>query len=438
MSGPKKVLIVSYYWPPAGGPGSIRVVKFARYLPRWGWKPVILTVQKGEFPYNDPGLADDLSTDLNIYRVKTLDPFAIYKNFSGKKADEALPVGLLTHQNTNNKEKLAAWIRALFFIPDARVGWVPFAVQKGLKIIHDEKINLVFTSSPPHSLQLIGLILKEKTKLPWIADLRDPWTDIRFYQYIRRPFCTEKIDQFFEKKVLNSADHLITVSPSLASQFREKGRMQEDSKISVLPNGFDEADYVNLSIKKTSKFQIIHAGNLLDHQNPDVLWQSLQRLSQEIPDFKKELKIRFIGRIHKTVAETLQQFGLTDNVEVQPFMPHRLLLQEILNAAVLLVVIPNVENNKGIVTGKLFEYIGSGRPILVIGPPNGDAADIVTRISNSAISDYADIDCCTEIIKTMYNAWSKNIIQKSDLERKLFSRCYLTEKLSKIFNQYVL
>jgi len=401
------MLMICYYWPPAGGPGSLRAVKFARYLPQFGWEPVILTVQKGEFPYNDPSLEKDLSVKTRVYRTKSWEPFFLYKKMTHKKKDDRLPVGLLTLKKHNIREKITAWIRANIFVPDARIGWIPFAVNEGLKIIKKEKIDLVLTSSPPHSLQLIGLILKKISRLPWIADLRDPWTHIRYYQFIKRNVCISKIDQLIEKKVLREADHVTTVSPSLVSAFKSKENMFNNNKISLLPHGYDENDFRQVKRNQPIKFQITHTGNLLEHQNPKILWQSLKQILQQIPDFKDNLLIRFIGRTHPSILESIHYYGLTAFFQSQSFLPHNLIIQEIVDSSLLLVVIPEIEDNKGIITTKLLEYLGSRNPILIIGPQDGDVAKIISNISNSRICEYQNIDRCMEFIQKMYTAWKK-------------------------------
>ncbi len=424
--------MICYYWPPSGGPGSLRALKFARYLPQFGWRPVIMTVQKGEFPYIDSSLAEDLFTKTRIYRTKSWEPFILYKKMTQRKEDDTLPVGILTLEKQNARERIAAWIRANLFVPDGRIGWIPFAVREGLKIIKKEKIDFIFTSSPPHSLQLIGLMLKKMTHLPWIADLRDPWTDIRYYRSIKRNACIDKIDRSLETKVLNEADHVLTVSHSLASDFQNSRMIQNKKKVSIFPNGYDEEEFKKR--KRPAKFQITHTGNLLEHQNPEVLWKSVSRLLQEIPDFKDHLLIRFIGRIHPSILQSALHFGLTSYLESGPFLPHKVIVREMVASSILMVVIPDTENNRGIVTAKLFEYIGSGNPILLIAPPNGDAAKIISEMTNSTVCNYDNTECCTEFIQNMYRAWKKDKLPISkDKKSHHYSRKEITKKLANLF-----
>jgi hypothetical protein len=438
MPDRKKVLIITYYWPPAGGPGSQRMVKFAKYLPGFGWSPTIVTVKKGEFPYLDPELGNDIPKTINVYRSKSFDPFTIYKRMTGHDINEPLPVGVLTYKKKNIQEKLLSWIRANFFIPDARIGWIPFIIFYGFNLIRRRKIDLIFSSSPPHSLHLACLILKKLTNIPWIVDFRDPWMKIRYYKSIQRSYFSRIIDCFMEKLVVKYADHITTVSPSLALDFNYIGNIKKERRSSVLPNGYDEADFQNRKSKKISKFLIIHTGNLLENQNPKVLWQSLDNLKKKLPGFKTDLVVRFIGKTHYLIQDSIEKYGLTDCFENRRFIPHHLILEEMINASILLAVIPDIEGNSGIVTGKLFEYIGSGKPICVIGPPDSDAAKIISKISNAEICNYQDITKCKNIIKTWYNDWKMNNLScSSKRERDSYSRYQLTAKLSEIFYENI-
>lgn len=426
--------MICYYWPPSGGPGSLRAVKFARYLPQFGWNPVVLTVQNGEFPYIDSSLEEDILTKTRICRTKNWEPFFLYKKISRMKKNDALPVGILTLEKQTARERISAWIRANLFVPDGRIGWTPFAVREGLKIIKKEKIDLIFTSSPPHSLQLVGLMLKKMTRLPWVADLRDPWTDIRYYQLIKRNACIRRIDRYIEKKVLNQADHISTVSHSLASDFQNNNKTINRTKLSVFPNGYDEREFKKQEIKRPFKFQITHTGNLLAHQNPQVLWKGLSHLLREISDFKNDLLLRFIGRTHPSIFQSASHFGLSPYLESNPFFPHKRIIREMAASSILLVVIPDTENNRGIVTAKLFEYMGSGNPMLLIGPPYGDAAKIISERPNSTVCDYQNRDCCIEFIQNMYTAWKKNKLPvlKNQKDRN-YSRREITKELATLF-----
>lgn len=431
------MLCISYYWPPAGGPGAQRIVKFAKYLPDFGWQPIVLTVKNGEFPYIDESLANDTET-AKVIRTYSIEPFQFYKKMTGRKSSETLPVGLLTVKSQKPTERIAGWMRSNLFVPDARVGWIPFAVRKGLSIIRRENIDAIFTSSPPHSLQLAGLWLKKLTGLPWIVDFRDPWTDIRYYQFSNRLRFAKKLDAYYERQVLQSADHILTVSADLVHKFQQKVRHVSSDRIHVMPNGFDVSDFQHTVSVGSEKFTILHSGNILAHQNPTVLWKALQHYIAEQPTFADQLEIRFIGRVHPAIVQSIHEYGLTNYTNVHGFIPHSEIIREMMAATILLMVVPQTKSNLGIVTGKLFEYIGSGRPILAIGPTNGDAAIILKPFPNSMVCDYYDTESCVSFIKQIYGDFQRGEVLESPTElRAPYSRVELTWKLATILDNAI-
>ncbi len=432
----KKVLIISYYWPPAGGPGSQRMVKFVKYLPQFGWQPVVLTVKKGEYAYLDPSLKSDVPKSIRVYRTPQIDPFRFYKLFTGKKSGSTIPTAILTQKKTKPAEKLASFIRANFFIPDARIGWVPFAFYFSHKLIVNENIDTVFISSPPHSSQLTGLLLKKVKPIKWVADLRDPWTDIRYYEFVHRNKMVNSIDRFMERKILNSANVITTVSQDLVRMFSSKLKTNNLSKFQVIPNGYDDEDFKNLLYKPDSTFKIVHTGNMQEHQNPLVLWKSLKKIVSEKPEFMNFIRVKLIGYVHPQILDNIREYGLENLVEIQSFRPHREILPLIKSAELLLLVVPQVKNNKGIVTGKLFEYLGANRPVLLIGPKNCDAAEIVKPLEGCGIFDYEEELQLRSFLLKMIKRWEKRKIYYDNYGKsKKFSRAELTKNLADIFKR---
>ncbi len=391
----------------------------------------MVTVQKGEYPYLDPGLESDIPAKRLVYRAKSYEPFRYYKKFTNKKSDELLPTGLLTLKRHNYQEKIASWLRANIFIPDARIGWIPRAISLSLRIVREHGVDLVFTSSPPHSTQLIGLFLKHRFHLPWVADLRDPWTGIRYYEFIKRNFYASRFDFFIEKSILRNADEIVTVSQSLLEEFQVKSEDTRREKFHVIPNGYDESDFKDNSYHKSSSFNIVYAGNLLDHQNPLVLWKCLA----DSAALRKNVKIYLIGRVHPVVLDSIDHHGLSGFTEIHGFIPHGEVVKYLSAADLLLMVIPKIHNNRGIVTGKLFEYIGSGRPILAFGPLQSDAGQILAQFSNSLMCDYDDIWNCRSFIEKTYESWLNGRLSVSSPElRRQFSRRSQAQKFVEIFD----
>ena len=221
----KKILVITYYWPPAGGPGVQRILKFAKYLPEFGYKPIILTVKNGDYPANDYSLMKEIPDKIKVVKTKVLEPYNLYRKILGKKPETKIPVAILAQKkNLSKKEILMHWIRKNIFIPDARIAWNYHGFLKAQEIIRKDKIEMVLISSPPHSIQLIGYRLKKKFDLPLICDFRDPWTDIHYYENLNRLSLSKKIDQMFEKKVIDCCDRLITVSPALKRYFLKKNK----------------------------------------------------------------------------------------------------------------------------------------------------------------------------------------------------------------------
>lgn len=431
----RKVLIITYYWPPAGGPGSQRMVKLAKYLPKFGWQPVILTVRNGEFPYVDQSLERDIPPDVKIYRTASWEPFLFYKKLTRRQGDEELPVGLLTDRKRSIVETIASWVRVNLFVPDARVGWIAFAIRKGLQIIVEENIDIIFSSSPPHSLQIIAKKLNRKTGLPWVADFRDRWTDIRYYQVLERSSITEKIDSVLERKVLTSANCVTATSEGFLRNFNK--RIEPNTQtFQFIPNGYDEEDFDDVPDKEIDEFGILHTGSLIGQQNPRVLWNSLSKLFENDPRMKKSLRVHLIGKSHDSIVKAVHEKGLSDAVEFKNHLPHKDVLVELGKASILLAVIPDIPDNKSIVLGKIYEYIGTGKPILTVGPPDGDAAEIISSLKNSTVCDYADEVHCAEFVRRIFSEWaeSKRVPLTPVQQRLQYSRYNIAKDLGEIFD----
>jgi len=435
----KKVLIISYYWPPAGGPGAQRNVKFVKYLEQFGWKAYVLTVNDGEFPYIDQSLSSEIPSFVKIYRSKSIEPFKAYKRLTLKDKEESLPTAMLTMANQSLIDRAAFFLRANLFVPDARIGWIPFAIKKARDIVSEEKIDLIYTSSPPHSLQLIGLVLKRLVKLPWVVDLRDPWTKIRYYEFVNRLKVIRAFDRFFERRVLVNADRIVTVSDSLAAEFRSLSKSSATSKISVLANGYDESDFPSKPIERCNeKFTVVYSGNMLTHQNPEVFWNALNSMIEDRKVPRHTITVELYGKIHEDVQASFHAHGLDDVVRLYDFIPHQEIVEKMKHADLLIMVIPDVSNNMGIVTGKLFEYLGSGKPILIIGPPASDAGKIIREFERCTIVDYDDRIACSRFINTIYDHWKQGrpILSSAKLREK-YSRRTLTHRLTKLFDELI-
>jgi glycosyltransferase involved in cell wall biosynthesis len=431
----KKVLIISYYWPPAGGPGSQRAVKFAKYLPDFGWEPVILTVRKGEYTYLDPSLESDISAKMIVRRTPSIEPFLFYKKIAGLKSGESIPIAQLMQKKTGFKNRIFNWIRANLFVPDARIGWIPFARKTAKQLVRDHQINMIFSTSPPHSSQLIGKYLHRKFKIPWVADFRDPWTDIQYYKIASRNFFARKLDKHYERTVIESANHITAVSRGLIQGFRDKINNNGSGKFTVLPNGYDPTDFQEQPVDQNKIFWILHTGNMNVTQNPAGLWEALSHWLVENPGYRSRVRVKFIGRIHPEIVNIIREYELEDVTEIESYKPHEQIIRDIEQSALLLSVVPDVLDNLGIVLSKNFEYIGSSRPILIFGPPESDIGKIIAKFSNSLICPYQNVEKCKKFIEEVFTDWQSNRLQFLPAEqREIYSRRVIAGKLADIFD----
>ncbi|HCL00470.1 MAG TPA: hypothetical protein DHW42_10260 [Candidatus Marinimicrobia bacterium] len=423
----KKVLIITYYWPPAGGPGVQRVLKFAKYLPEFGWQPIILTVKNGDFPAIDESLISEIPQECKVYKTKSIEPYNLYRKFTGLRSDEKIPTYVLNKkENEGFKDKIAKWVRANLFIPDARIGWLPFLVKEGLKIVEKEKPAVIFSSSPPHSLQIGAYKIARKTGLKWIADFRDPWGDA-FWQkdakLIRSNRAQEK-DNRLERKTLKAADFIISVSDSISELFRFKVNR---NNYFTIPNGFDDTDF-KYHWHKSEKFKITYTGNVGKDQNLDNLFSAISALDEKT---KNILEINFFGNLHQSVLKNIHKYHLVDLIKINSYITHDENIEVITKSDMLMLCIPNVPNNEGIVTGKLFEYLATGNFILGIGPKTGDAAKILKKTNAGVMFDFNEDP--REILLEQIENWENNrrpVVNQEEIQK--YSRKYLTEKLVRI------
>jgi glycosyltransferase involved in cell wall biosynthesis len=419
-----KVLIITYYWPPAGGAGVQRWLKFSKYLPDFGWEPIILTVDPdyAAYPVTDNTLSDDLPITLKVHSTPAIDYFSIYK-----KDKSGIPAAGFANSVDNTLiGKILRFVRGNFFIPDPRKGWNKHAFQKACEIIKSEGIKHVITTSPPHSTQLIGLKIKNRyPEIQWIADLRDPWTDIYYYNLFYPTFISKAIDRNFEKQVLKLSDRIITVGKSLKDNYSAKISGIEN-KIHVVTNGFDEDDFAGLTASTPNIFTISYIGTLPDSYPVNGLLEAFSNLRKNGSEFN----LRFIGTVSPVQKKMLLSKLNAKNLEFIPYVDHASAVRYMLDTTILLLILPDHKSNKSIITGKLFEYIASGKPIICLGPEDGDAAEIIKTAGSGKTFKYTDD-------KGIYNFFKSLIEHKKETKRipaSGFSRRNLTSQIALILN----
>ncbi len=432
----KKVLILTYYWPPGGGAGVQRWLKFVKYLRDFGWEPIVYTAHNGEMPVIDNSLEKDIPKNLTVLKTPIWEPYSIYKTFIGRKKSDKINSSFLSENKKSGlTEKLSVWVRGNFFIPDARKFWIKPSVNFLSNYINENKIDYVISTGPPHSMHLIALGLKQKfPNLKWVADFRDPWTNIDFYEKLMLSKSADNKHHKQEISVLQNADIVLSVGRTMSDEFvdmyKEAGG-KNINKFKVITNGFDAEDVKQGEIKKDSKFSIAHIGTLVKDRNPQVLWKVLNKLVNENSDFEKQLEIKLVGKIDIYVKEQLEVFGLTKYVNKIDYLPHDEVILEQQKSKVLLLLVNNTKNAKGILTGKFFEYMAANSPVLAIGPADGDLAKIMKDTGVGLISDFNDEVNLKQNILNLYNGQSEN---RNQLAIDAYSRKSLTKDLADCLN----
>jgi len=420
-----KLLIVTYYWPPSGGAGVQRVLKFTKYLPDFGIEPFILTVENPTYPIVDESLEEEVPDGLNVFKTRSFEPFSLYARLAGKSTNEIAKPTSEISTNESLLGRAAAWIRANFFIPDARLGWQITACKKAAKLVKRFNIQTVLTTGTPHSVHFTGLYLKKKYPLKWIADLRDPWSQIHYNQHLPRTTLASKIDIHFEQKVLKSADEILVVSPSMA----ELQNNIYNRTYQIIPNGFDPVDFQQETPSNTQndRFTIRYVGSLSETMIPETLIKVLGDLKQS-----HTFRLEFIGNVHPKINQLISTHQLESYVSIDGYQPHRQAVQIMQTADLLLVLIPEVEHNELILTGKLFDYLAAKKPILLLGPPHGDAAAIIDELQCGASVPFNDYKQMYELLKNAIEKYPKPMtpISNFSLEDHPYSRISLSKQLA--------
>jgi glycosyltransferase involved in cell wall biosynthesis len=432
----KKVLILTYYWPPSGGAGVQRWLKFAKYMHEFGWEPIVYTAENGEIPVLDASLEKDIPPNTVVLKTPIWEPYSIYKRFIGRKKGDKINASFLNeNKKTGLTEKISIWIRGNFFIPDARKFWIKPSTKFLLDYIKTHNITHVVSSGPPHSMHLIALNLKKKQPhLKWMADFRDPWTNIDFYEKLMLTKWADKKHHQQELSVLIHADSILSIGASMNKEFMEMYKLgggKSAQKFHVITNGFDTDDTSRDTIVKDKKFSIAHVGTLVKDRNPDVLWKVLNKLLNEHSDFKQQLEIKLVGKVDIFVKEQIEAFGLSQYVKKIDYLPHNEVIKEQQTSKVLLLLVNNTKNAKGILTGKFFEYMASEVPILAIGPLEGDLADILAKTNSGVISNFSDEQGLEKNILNYFNGFMP---KRNEQEINAYSRKGLTRQLCDLLN----
>jgi glycosyltransferase involved in cell wall biosynthesis len=432
-----KVLIITYYWPPSGGSGVQRWLKFVKYLPQFGYIPHVYTVENGEYPVIDNSLEKDIPKEAVIIKKPIIEPYGFYKKMLGHKKNKKLGHGFVGERNKSGLKKLvhsfALWVRGNFFIPDARVLWVKPSVDFLTEYVKTNNITTIISTGTPHSMHLIAQGIKQQTGVKWIADFRDPWTGVYYLKDMKLSKSSFQKHLKLEKEVLLNCDVITTVGNHLAqnliSLVKEKSIAD---KVIVLPNGFDREINIEQEVVLDKKFSIVYIGLFSKEQNHPAYWKALRTCVDEDADFAKDLELKCVGNIDPSIEDAITQNQLSKYYNKIGFVSHAEAESYQRSAQVLLLSINNYPGAKEMLTGKLFEYIASGRPILCLGPADGDAAAVIKNTSTGEIAEWDDEEKIKDILKKYYALYKSNSLKAHPIHLEKYHRKNLTQELIKI------
>ena len=438
----KKILIISYYWPPAGGPGVQRWLKFVKYLPDFGWEPSVFIPENPSYPIVDETLQKDVPKNLKMIKTKIWEPYQLAEKFG--KDNKKFKAGQFdVGENQSWKAKLSIFVRGNFFIPDARVFWVKPSVEfleKYLKVNH---YDVLVTTGPPHSLHLIGLNLKKKLPdLKWIADFRDPWTEISYYKHLKLTKIADKKHRKLESEVFKNADVTLATSYTDAENFRKKG-----ANAFCITNGFDVDASTTLSMTEensktlplsnsTTKFTLSYIGVLEQLRNPDILWETLNDLVSENEGFRNDFELKFVGRLDDKILQKIESSALKNNLTNLGYQTHDIALKHMQDSTILLMTNFPQESSKGIIPGKIFEYLATGKTILSFGPKDADVEKILNETKAGKHFGYDEKENLKNFILESYQNWKSRTLNQNAENIEQFSRKNLTQKLVDLMNKW--
>jgi glycosyltransferase involved in cell wall biosynthesis len=433
-SNKKNVLIIAYYWPPSGGSGVQRWLKFVKYLPQFGWTPYVFTPENPSFAIKDESLLKDVPDEAEIIRFPIWEPYEAFFKLSAMfgKTKTAKPTDLVSNGKKSLFQRFSTWVRGNLLIPDPRKFWVDPSVKFLEDFLEDNHIKTIVTTGPPHSLHLIGLKLKKKhPKLNWIADFRDPWSEWGFLDTLRVGARARRRHQQLEAEVLAFADKIVTITPFYVRRFEVLSK----KKVTLLTNGFDDDDFSSLHYQKSPVFLIRHVGIINEKCDPRPFMNSVQQLCDALPEFREAVKIEFIGEVHPLFRQFVESNPTLKTISIfTGNIPHKELMKRYGSSSLLLLVLTGYKDAEGYMPGKLFEYLATGLPVLGVGPVNGDAATLLGTTSSGVMIGSEDVDGMSAVLRKRFQEWKNSttpVISKSGTSH--YSRKEITRQLTSLF-----
>ena len=430
-----RVLIITYYWPPSGGSGVQRWLKFVKYLPSFGWEPHVFTPENPSFAIRDPSLEKDVPPEAEVLRLPIWEPYDIFFRLSGMMGSnkQATPASLVAAKNQSFFQKVSTWIRGNLFVPDPRVFWIRPSVKFLSDYIHHNRIKVVITTGPPHSIHLIGLRLKGKyPHLRWLADFRDPWTEWGMWDSLLVSKPVRRLHKRMESNVLNKADEVITITPFYVKRFEAlSGR-----SVRLLTNGFDEDDFKDLVYKRPAKFTIRHVGIVNEKCDPRPFMKALQAEMRSNPLFAADVRLEFIGDVHPDFKGFVaQEADLSKVTSFVGSVPHDELIGLYGSASLLLLILTGYKDAEGFLPGKLFEYLATGLPVLGVGPRSGDAASMIGEAGTGAMVDSGDLTGIGTVLREVHAAWRSDYKAPDRRNVEHLSRKEITARLARMLHE---
>ena len=436
----KRVLIISYYWPPTGGSGVQRWVKFAKYLPSEGWQPVIYTPENPEQLAVDESLAAEVPEAAEVVKTRIIEPYELYKKLLRRSghSKEAVEVNPVNAQNKSLLQKAAMWVRGNLFRPDPRCLWIGPSVRFLKKYLSEHPVDLIVSTGPPQSMHMIGLRLSRETGLPWIADFRDPWTKIFYFKHLSMTPATERWHKKMEKKVLDEASAVVAVSPLVQQEFQA----MTDTPVELITNGFDECDFSSEPCTQayggaSQEFTITHTGLFAADGNPTVLWDVLAEKCHADEAFRKLLRIKLIGKTDDQILKALKDRGLEESLINMGYQTHSIAVDQQRQASVLILPLRKEPEYRAVLPGKLFEYLASQRPILGIGQPDGAMAMIVNETGTGTVIDWNDKEGISQYIEQCWKRHLEGRLSSDGADLSRFTRRSLTRRMAGLFDKII-
>ena len=427
----KRALIITYYWPPSGGSGVQRWVKFAKYLPQEGWESVVYAPSNAQYPVLDKSMGKDLPQGLEVLRRPIFEPYGIYRRIMGKgqSAEISKLVGNadMAPRKKTFKERLSLWIRANLFVPDPRAAWVKPSVRFLKEYLKEHPVDIIITTGPPHSVHLIGERLKKELGTPWIPDFRDPWTGMYYMKHL--PFTKRNRERIarMEKGVLDSASTILTATPSMQEDFR----VLTATPVEAITNGYDREDFAAEIPTPDGCFNIVHTG--LFAGNPIALWDTLAAMSRDVPGFASALKLRLVGKVDPAVEAAIKERGL--QAVYSGYLDHAAAVKEQRLASVLILPLKKDPQYKSILPGKLFEYLASRRPVLAISFTDGAMAPVIRECNGGETVDWEDRAAMRAFLEKAWKQHLEGGVPPCTGNIEKYSREALTHSLSLLLSK---